>query len=64
MTRPARYSHPLSYRLITATTDYYYKFSYFPRSAFQWNQLPPSIVHLPTLEQFNVAVTNIKHVSP
>ena len=37
--RPSRHYHPLSYRLITATTDYY-KFSFFPRAVFQWNNLP------------------------
>jgi len=28
----------LSYRLITATTDYY-NFSFFPRAVFHWNNL-------------------------
>ena len=34
--RPSRQYHPLSYRLTTATTDYY-KFSFFPRAVFDWN---------------------------
>ena len=63
MTRYVRYGHSLSYRLITATTDYY-KFSYFPRTVYHWNQLPPTFVHLPTLEQFNAAVCRIEHDSP
>lgn len=63
MTRSARHSHTLCYRLITATKDYY-KFSYFPRTVFHWNQLPPNVAHLPTLEQFNAAVSSIEHVSP
>ena len=31
LVRPSRHYHPLSYRLITATTDYY-NFSFFPRA--------------------------------
>ena len=63
LTRESRHYHPLSYRLITATTDYY-KYSFFPRSIVQWNSLPPDIPFLPTLEQFNVAVSNIEHALP
>ena len=64
MTRTARHSHSLSYRLISATTDYY-KYSYFLRTVFHWNQLPsPMVVHLPTPEQFNAAVSRIEHISP
>ena len=37
--RPSLHYHPLSYRLITATTDYY-NFSFFPRAVFHWNNLP------------------------
>lgn len=63
MNRPARHSHTLSYRLITATTDYY-KYSFFPRTVYHWNQLAPMVAHLPTLEQFNAAVSSIEHGSP
>ena len=35
----SRHHHPLSNRLITATTDYY-KFSFFPRAVFHWKNLP------------------------
>ena len=63
LSRPARHCHSLSYRLITATTDYY-KFSFFPRTIYHWNHLPPDIVHLPTIEQFNTAVCHIDHASP
>jgi hypothetical protein len=59
----SRHSHPLSYRTITATTDYY-KYSFFPRSVFHWNQLPAHIPSLPTVEQFNAAVCSIEHASP
>ena len=41
LVRPSRHYHPLSYRLITAKTDYY-NFSFFPRAVFHWNNL-----HLP-----------------
>ena len=39
LVRPSQHYHPLSYRLITATTDYY-NFSFFPRAVFHWNNLP------------------------
>ena len=61
--RRSRHNHPLSYRLIQASTDYY-KFSYFPRTIFHWNSLPPDIPTLTSVEQFNAAVSSIEHVSP
>ena len=63
LSRPSRHSHPLSYRLITATTDYY-KYSFFPRTVYHWNNLPPDIPSLPTIEQFSAAISSIEHVSP
>ena len=63
LTRRSRHNHPLSYRLISATTDYY-KFSFFPRTIFHWNSLPPDIPSLTSVEQFNAAVSCIDHVSP
>ena len=39
LVRPSRHYHPLSDRLITATTDYY-NFSFYPRAVFHWNNLP------------------------
>jgi len=61
--RPSRHYHPLSYRLITAMTDYY-KFSFFPRAVFHWNNLPLETVACFILDQFNQAVCKIDHVSP
>ena len=63
LVRPSRHVHPSSYRLITATTDYY-NFSFFPRAVFHWNNLPLETVACSTLEQFNQAVCKIDHVSP
>lgn len=63
LSRQSRHTHPLSYRLITATTDYY-KFSFFPRAVYHWNGLPAHIPTLPTIEQFNAAISCIDHVSP
>ena len=62
-TRHSRLSHNLAYRLISAQTDYY-KYSYFPRTVFHWNKLPPDIVSIPTIDQFNAAVCGIEHISP
>ena len=55
--RPSRHYHPLTYRLITATTDYY-NCSFFPRAVFHWNNLPLETV---ALEQFNQAVSTSHH---
>ena len=54
--RPSRHYHPLSYRLITATTDYY-KFSFFPRAVFHWKNLHLEIVVCSTLKKFNQEAT-------
>ena len=61
--RPSRHYHPLSNRLITATTDYY-NFSFFTRAVFHWNNLPLETVVFSTLEQFKQAVCKLDHVSP
>lgn len=63
LSRYSRHAHPWSYRLITATTDYY-KYSYFPRTVTYWNALPPDIPSLPTIEQFKAAICCIEHKSP
>ena len=57
LVRPSRHYHPLSCRLITATTDYY-NCSIFPRAVFHWNNLPPRNCGL------NQTVCKIDHVSP
>ena len=49
LVRPSWHYHPLSYRLITATTDYY-KFS-FPRAVFHWNNLHLKTVAVLHLDQ-------------
>ena len=41
-----------------------YKQYFFPRTVFHWNNLPPYIVTLHTLNQFNMAVGHIDHISP
>ena len=63
LVRPSWHYHPLSYRLITSTTDYY-NFSFFPRVVVHWNNRPLETVACSTLEQFNQAVGKIDHVSP
>ena len=61
--RPPRHSHPQAYRTIQTLTDTY-KFSFFPRTIIHWNALPPGISTLPTIHQFNSAVSRIEHTSP
>ncbi len=60
--RPSRVSHPLAYRTIQTSSDYY-KYSFFPRTIIHWNSLPADIV-ASTLPQFSLAVSRAEHVSP
>ena len=50
----ARHNHQLKYQIPTPTTDSY-KFSFYPRSIRIWNNLPPSVVMLPTVVAFREA---------
>ena len=61
--KQTRLSHPLAYRQIHTSVDYY-KFSYFQLAIWQWNHLPASIVMLPTLSAFKLAVCNVSHKMP
>ena len=61
--RPPRHSHPQAFRTIQALTDTY-KFSFFPRTVVHWNALPSDFPTLPTIHQFNSAVSRIEHTSP
>ena len=61
--RRSRHSHELAFKLIDSFTDYY-KFSFFPRTVSHWNALPHNVPILPTIEQFNSAVSRIEHISP
>ena len=63
ITRPTRTSHNLAFRQISTSKDFY-KFSFFPRTIVHWNLLPQTVVNLPTADQFNLAVSNIPHISP
>ena len=61
--RHSRTSHPMAYRQIATSTDYI-KYSFFPRTIVHWNSLPPEVVSLPCVDDFNRAVSQINHVSP
>ena len=43
--RESRFIHPLAYRQIHTSTNYY-KFSFFPRTVVHWNALPTCIAML------------------
>ena len=58
--RMTRQSHPLSLRQIYTTASYY-KYSFFPAAVVYWIRLPCSVVTLPTLDQFSVAVRSHDH---
>ena len=49
LSRQTRHSHPLAFRQIHATANYY-KYSFFPLSIVYWNRLPALVVMLPTLD--------------
>ena len=54
--RQSRTSHPMAYRQIATSTDYI-KYSFFPRTIVHWNSLPPEVVFLPNVDDFNRAVS-------
>lgn len=61
--RVTRRSHPLA--LIQIHTSFnFYKYSFFPLAAVQWNKLPAEVVVLPTLDQFRVVVRSHNHLMP
>ena len=59
--RRTRHSHPLALRQIHTSVNYY-KYSFFPAAVVYWNKLPCSVVTLPTLDQFSVAVRSLDHL--
>ena len=61
--RRSRHSHSLTYRLFDTSSDLY-KYSFFPRTVFHWNSLPPDIPNLPKIDMFNSAISGLGHVSP
>ena len=61
--RPTRHSHSSSFRQLQATKNVY-KYSFFPLTIVQWNRLPDSVVSLPQLDPFKVAVSGIHHLKP
>ena len=53
--------HPLHFITPQTNTDNY-KYSFFPRTICEWNNLPTSIIELPTLELFfNTLKFNLVH---
>ena len=58
--RMTRHSHPLALCQIHTSVNYY-KYSFFPAAVVYWNKLPCSVVTLPTLDQFSVAVRSLDH---
>ena len=59
--RFTRHHHPLHFITPQTNTDNY-KYSFFPRTICKWNNLPTSIIELPTLELFfNTLKFNLVH---
>ena len=50
--RQSRTSHQMAYRQIATSTDYI-KYSFFPHTIVHWNSLPPEVVSLPNVDDFN-----------
>ena len=53
--RQSRHSHPESYQIITSTKNCH-KYSYFPRTVIDWNNLPYPIIQIQDSETFKTAV--------
>ncbi|KAK3109083.1 hypothetical protein FSP39_022693 [Pinctada imbricata] len=62
-TRLTRFSHSCTFRQIQ-TTKNVLKYSFFPLTIVQWNRLPDSVVSLPNIEEFKLAVSKIHHLKP
>ena len=58
--RMTRRSNPLALRQIHTSVNHY-KYSFFPAADVYWNKLPSSVVTLPMLDQFSVAVRSLDH---
>ena len=56
--RTTRRSQQQRYMRLGSSMDTH-KFSYFPRTLKDWDELPQIIVELPSLEQFKVAFETI-----
>jgi hypothetical protein len=56
--RQSRHSHPDAYQILTATKDCY-KYSYFPKTVLDWNNLPHPLTQIQSPPAFKSAV--IKH---
>lgn len=61
--RLSRHMHPLCYRQVHASTDYY-RYSFFPMTVVLWNRLPSGIVLLRDLDSFKLEVSKINHQRP
>ena len=54
--RLSRNMHSKSFQVLSSCADYR-KWSFFPRTIRDWNNLPPDIVHAGSLESFKTQVT-------
>ena len=61
--RILRNSHPLCFRQIQTTADYY-KYSFYPLAIVQWNRLPSHIALLPTFDSYKRVVCAVDHQMP
>ena len=55
--RLSRHMHINSYKIPTFRTDYR-KYSFFPRTITEWNNVPPEIASAVTLEEFKSQVSS------
>ena len=64
-TRLTRAAHPLSFRQIQTSKDFY-KYSFFPLAVVQWNLLvlPQHVVDLRKPVAFRASVASIQHPRP
>ena len=61
--RLSHHMHPLSFRRVHATTDYY-RYSFFPMTVVLWKRLPSGIVLFKDLDSFKLEVSKINHQRP
>ena len=61
--RITRHMHPLSFRQVHVSTDYY-RHLFFPMTVVLWNRLPADLVVLDDLDSFKREVSKISYSRP
>ena len=56
-TSSTRQYHPAKFRVMKANNNVY-KYSFFPRTILDWNELSPNVLNATSAESFKAAISN------